>query len=119
MVRLVRTLFRNSDVRGLFWSEFSQNSAELLEMQSSDFFVQFLGKSVDSQLVVLSPQRDLSQALVGEAVGHDKAGVSSGASQVHESSVSEHNDAVVVREGPSVYLRLDVGSLDAWEVLET
>ena len=51
--------------------------------------------------------------LVGERAGHDKTGVSSGASQVQQATLSQHNDSMAVWEDEPVTLRLDVLPLDA------
>jgi len=51
--------------------------------------------------------------LVGERAGHDKTGVSSGASQVQQATFSQHNDSMAVWEDEPVTLRLDVLPLDA------
>ncbi len=51
--------------------------------------------------------------LVGERAGHDKTGVSSGASQVQQATFSQHNDSMAVWEDEPVTLGLDVLPLDA------
>ena len=45
--------------------------------------------------------------------------MTSGTSEVEESSLSENNNTMSVWENPSVDLWLDVLSLDTWPVLET
>jgi hypothetical protein len=51
--------------------------------------------------------------LVGEAAAHHKAGVASGAAQVEQAALSQHNHTVAVREDEAVDLGLDVLALDA------
>jgi hypothetical protein len=50
----------------------------------------------------------LGQDLVGEAVGHDKAGVAGGAAQVHQAALGEQDNAPAGRENDMVHLGLDL-----------
>lgn len=50
--------------------------------------------------------------LVCEAAAHDKAWVSGGTTQVEQTTLSQHNDTVAIREDEAVHLRLDVLTLD-------
>lgn len=99
--------------------QLSEVNTQLGEMQSGNLLVELLWQRVDTELVVLRPQRDLSQNLVGEAGGHDERGVTGGTAKVDESSLSEEDDTVSVGEGELVDLRLDFGSLDAGVVLQS
>jgi len=61
-------------------------------MEGGDLLIEFLGKDVDFTLLVLivvfvGPELDLSEDLVGEGAGHDERGMSSGASEVKESTL--------------------------------
>merc|ERR1711872_41931 len=80
-------------------------------MRESDFFVELLGQHVDSDWVLggVAPELDLGEHLVGEGVGHDKAGVTHGTSQVDKTTLSEKDDVLSVLECVSVNLGLDVG----------
>lgn len=113
MVRLEGTLLWDVDVFGLLGGEDSQVGTQLGEMEAGDLFVELLGESVDAELVVVLPEGDLGEGLVGEAVGHDEAGVSSGASKVDESSFGEQDDGGSVGENVLVDLGLDVDLLDS------
>jgi len=64
---------------------------------------------VDANGIVsgLGPQLDLGEHLVGERVGHDEAGVSGGASEVHEPSLGQNNNVAAARHCVAVHLRLD------------
>ncbi len=75
----------------------------------------FFGKSVDADLVgvLVLPEIELRERLVGEAVAHDEAGVAGGATEVHQAAFGQHEDAVAVGEGVHVDLRLDVRALHA------
>ena len=59
-------------------------------MKSSDLLIKDLGKFVDtSSIGVLSPvlpELQLGEGLVAEGGGHDERGVSSGASEVEETT---------------------------------
>jgi hypothetical protein len=56
----------------------------------------------------LGPESDLSENLVGERARHDPGRVTSSASQVDETSLSEEDNVTTRLEGVSVDLRLDV-----------
>ena len=93
-------------------------------MKSGDLLVENLGQFVDLSLLVfvgvlVLPQIDLSQSLVGERAGHDERWMSGGASQVHKSTLSEDDNTVAIWELESVNLRLDLNLLDSWVGLKT
>ena len=93
-------------------------------MKSGDLLVENLGQFVDLSLLVfvgvlVLPQIDLSQSLVGERAGHDERWMSSGASQVQESALGEDDNTVAIWELESVNLRLDLNLLDSWVGLKT
>jgi len=91
-------------------------------MEAGDLLVQVLGEHVDLVVVLgrvlLLPEFELSDDLVGEGHGHDETGVASGATQVEEAALSEDDNGVAVLEGPLVALGLDVGALDAGDAHE-
>jgi len=66
---------------------------------------------VDSDWVLggVAPELDLGEHLVGEGVGHDKAGVTHGTAKIDKTTLSEKDDVLSVLEGVSVNLGLDVG----------
>ena len=88
-------------------------------METSDFLIQLLGEDSDTNLVLVLGQRDLSNGLVGERARHDERGVTSGATQVHQTSTSKEDDGLAVLEGELVNLRLDLLVLDGGIVLKT
>lgn len=91
-------------------------------METGNFFIEVLGQDVDLTSLIGGlrvEDRNLGENLVGEGVAHHERRMTSGASQVEETTISEDNDAMTVGENPSVGLRLDVDSLDAWVGLET
>ena len=57
---------------------------------------------------MIAPQLDLRQHLIREGCAHDEAGVSHGASQVHQPSLSEQDDLLAVGKGDLVDLGFDV-----------
>lgn len=67
MFGLVRTLGINADVLSLFLSELAQFHIEVVKMETRHFLVQFLGKEMyaDVVLVRLSPKGDLCKDLAG------------------------------------------------------
>ena len=110
MLRLVRAFDRHAEVVGLILGELGQLRADLLEMQAGDFLVELLGQPIDADgvRVPVLPEIDLRERLVGEAVRHDEPRMAGGAAEVHEAAFGEQVDAVAVREGVEVVLRLDV-----------
>jgi hypothetical protein len=77
--------------------------------------------SVCSNLVLillgslLVPELELRDDLVGERARHDERRVTGGAAQVQETTLSEDDHTVTLREDKLVDLRLDVDALDAGE----
>ena len=57
--------------------------------------------------------------LVGERARHNKTGVSSGASQVQQTALSQHNDSMAIREDEPIALRLNVLPLNALPLHQT
>mmetsp|Transcript_60139 Transcript_60139/g.68467 ORF Transcript_60139/g.68467 Transcript_60139/m.68467 type:complete len:448 (+) Transcript_60139:448-1791(+) len=92
-------------------------------MESGNLFVQDLGDQVALLLifagVLVGPQFNLGNSLVGERVGHDERRMTSGASQVQQSTFSQDDDAVTVGEDPSGNLGFDVDLLNTFDLLQT
>jgi len=103
----------------LFGGELGELGAKSVEVEPGDFLVELLGEDIDSDLVVVLPNGDLGKGLVGETVGHDEAGVSSGASKVDQSAFGKEEDCVASRECVFVDLGLDVLVADARERLQS
>ena len=114
MLWLVWAVDWNADVVGLFLREHSQLGADAIQVQTGNFFVQLLGETVDADLAILVlPEVDLGEHLVGEGVGHDEARMAGGAAEVHQTTFGQQVDGVAVREGEGIDLRLDVDVGDA------
>jgi hypothetical protein len=113
MIGLVRASGWDVDVLGLLGVEDGKVSTELRQVKASHLLVELLWEGVDSELVVVLPEGDLSQGLVGEAVGHHEARMTSGAAQVHQTTLREKNDRGAIREHVFVHLGLNVDLLDA------
>jgi hypothetical protein len=79
---------------------------------TGDLLVQSLGQDVysDGVSLGLGPELDLGQGLVGERTGHDERRVSSGTSQVDQSTFSQEDDVSARGHGVTVDLGLDVGN---------
>lgn len=88
--------------------------SNFIQVETGDFFVQVLGEDfhADGAGVALFPEVDLGKYLIGEAIGHDEAGVPCRATEVDEAAFREEVDAVAGREGEFIYLRLDIQTLD-------
>ena len=132
VIRLVRAIHRDTQVRGLVVGELGQTHAKGIEVESSDLLVQLFGESVHAQrvLVGLGVQLDLGQNLVGERAdgfrlrvpvrrasihggrgeglgAHHEARVAGGATEVQQPAFGQDDDRVAVGEDVLVYLRLD------------
>ena len=53
---------------------------------------------------MLGPQFNLSEDLVCEGVGHDKAGVAHSTAKVHQTTLSQEDDVTTVAQGVAVHL---------------
>jgi len=120
VVGLVWAANRNTEILGLRLREDGQLDADALEVEARDFFVEVLRQTVDADLVGVSvlPEIELSERLVGEASRHHEGRVASGATEVHEATFGEQVDALAVREGEKVVLRLDGDALHALGAVE-
>ena len=112
------------DVVGLLVGEGSQLGVEGGQMESGDLLVEFLGEDVDLTLgvlvvVLVGPELDLSEHLVGEGAGHHEGRMASGTAEVHKTATGEDNDSVVVGEDEAVNLILDVIDANAGVVLDS
>mmetsp|Transcript_32869 Transcript_32869/g.38137 ORF Transcript_32869/g.38137 Transcript_32869/m.38137 type:complete len:436 (-) Transcript_32869:75-1382(-) len=114
----------NFHVVSLHVSKNSEFSTESFQVESCNFLIKSLWKSVNLTVfvfvaVLVLPQVNLSKDLVGEGGGHNEAWMSSGATQVQESSLGENDDSVTIRELIDISSILDVDSLDSWVVSES
>jgi hypothetical protein len=107
------------DITSLGFGELGELGAKTIEMEAGNFFIEMLGQHVDTNLVVVLPEGNLGKGLVGEAVGHHKAGMACGASKVDKTALGKENNCVSSRESVLVDLGLDVLVDDAGVVLQT
>ncbi len=89
-------------------------------MQTGDFFVELFAQDINADLVgvLVFPEIELGEDLVGEGVRHDEARVAGGAAEVHEAAFREHEDRVPVAEGIFVDAGFDVEALDVFALVE-
>lgn len=123
-VGLVRSLGSKADILGLLGAETLQLGTQVVEVQTGDLLVENLGENVDTNVelagslgelgvlagelgVLALVQHDLGEDLVGERAGHDKRGVSSGTSQVDETTLGKQDDVAAVLHEEAVDLGLD------------
>ncbi len=94
--------------------------AEFAEVQAGDFFVELLGQHAHggASFSPALPEGDLRKHLICKAVAHHEGGVARGAAEVDETALRQQVEAVAVREGVLVDLRLDVRHLDPLPRLE-
>ena len=110
MVGLVGAFLRDVDVGGLLRRQFGQLDVQLLELQAGDVLVQLLGQDVDADgvLLVVLPQLDLGEGLVGEGGAHHVRGVAGAAAEVDQAALGEQDDPLAVGEDDVIDLRLDL-----------
>ncbi len=110
----------DSEVVGLAFGQAREFDSDLLEVESRDLFVETFWEDVNGGFVEVTifPEIELSEDLVGEAVGHHEAWVSGGATEVHEATFREHEDFVTVWEAVFVHLRFDIGAMDTGFAVE-
>src|SRR5260221_4780827 len=98
----------------------SQLYADLFEVQTSDFFVEFLWQDINFRRVrfLVTPKIDLSQNLIGEGIAHHKRRMTGGATQIHQTTFGQEKYLMPVREPEFIYLRFDIGGLNPWESFE-
>jgi len=84
MIGLVGSQLRNAEVLGLVLGQEGEADSQMLQVSLGDLLVQLLGQHVDADLVlvVLGPEFDLGQDLIGEGVAHDERGMAHGAAQI-------------------------------------
>ncbi len=67
MFSLIRSVYRYTDISGLFRSKLRQFHPDLFEMQTSHFFIQVLRQAVNIHFQnILVEQLDLCQRLIGK-----------------------------------------------------
>jgi len=100
VLRLVGAVLRHSDVVGLIRSELRELGSDLVEVEAGHLLVELLRKDVDTHgvVVLVLPEVDLGERLVGEAVRHHETRVTGGTSEVHEAAFGEDKDLVPTRE---------------------
>lgn len=103
---LVRTGLGHTQVLGLVVTQSGQVDVQVLKMASGNGLVQDLWQDLDLSglkwtsllelwelalelSIVGVEQGDLGKNLVGERAGHDKRGMTSGASQIDQSTISQ------------------------------
>src|SRR5258708_22586259 len=88
----------NTKIGGLCVGEFVELDADLREVETGYLLVEEFGQDVHLVLVfvVVRPQFDLSEGLVGEGVAHHERGVAGGAAQVDEAAFCQDDDILAV-----------------------
>src|SRR5215831_18876308 len=114
VIRFEGTVLGHADVGGLLGSQLGQLGADLAEVQPGDLLVEAFGQRIDLLVVfaLIGEELDLRQRLVGEGGRHHKARVAHGVAQIYEPTLREQDDALSIREGDLVHLRLDVVPLE-------
>ena len=113
-------------VFSLDWSQGGQLSVNVLQVKERNGLIKDLGEDVDTnielaglaELNVLGTessilgleQHDLCKNLVGERARHNEGRVTSGTSQVNETTLGEKNDVTAVLHEETIDLGLDVGN---------
>ena len=125
-VALERTLGRKAKVLGLDIAELRELDVAVCKVEKSNLLVKDLGEDVDTDIELASlaklnilvteslvgglVEHDLGKYLVGEGAGHDEGRVTSGASQVDETTLGQEDDVTAVVHQEAVNLGLDAGN---------
>ena len=123
-IALEGTLDVQTEVVGLDRGKLGQLGVDVLQVKTGNLLVEDLGQDVDTdgllargtELDVLLAEDsilsleegDLSKDLVGERAGHDEGRVTSGTSEVNQTTLSQQDDVTAVRHEVTVNLGLDV-----------
>lgn len=123
-VALERTGNVQTKVVGLDRGKLGQLGVDVLQVETGNLLVEDLGKDVDTDRLlargteldvllaegsILSLEEgDLSKDLVGERAGHDEGRVTSGTSEVNQTTLSQQDDVTAVGHQVTVNLGLDV-----------
>ena len=85
MARLIRPVRRYTDILGLFLRQLRELRADFLQVQTGNFFIEMFRQYVNFFLVLfrMIEEFNLCNGLVAERGGHDKTGVTGGATQVY------------------------------------
>ena len=119
--RLVRAFHGHAEVIRLFLGELGELHANFFKVQAGDFFVEFLGETIDADFrgVFVLPEVQLREDLIGETVAHHETRVAGGAAEVHEAAFRQHVNAVAAGESIFVHLRFDGQLLHAFRGVQT
>ena len=118
MLGLERPFHWHVDVVGLLLRQLAQVDAQLLQMQTRNFFVQVLGQHINLARFVgftTGKEFDLSNGLVGEGGGHDERWVARSAAQVNQTTLGQQDDALAIGEDHVIDLWLDLFPLQIFQ----
>ena len=124
LVLLVGTLDLDVNVVGLVLRELRQLRVHGGQVKGGDLLVELLRELVHLTSLVfvgllVPPEINLGESLIGEGAGHDERRMAGGTAEVHQSTLGEDDDTVAIGELVAVSLGLDLDSLDAGIGLKT
>src|ERR1700730_17185582 len=110
MIWLEWASLRQPEIGRLDGGELGQLSADLIEVEGRDFFIEVLWQCVDLAIILalLSPKFDLRQGLIGKRSRHHEGRVSRRIAEVDEPPFRQKDDPLAVRKLDLVDLRLDI-----------
>src|SRR5664279_421603 len=93
MIRLERSFYRYTQVFTLRFGEFVQRYTDLSQVKPGHFFIQVFWKYIHFVfvLVMVLPEFDLGENLVGKRVAHHKTWMTGSAAQVDQTAFSEND----------------------------
>ena len=74
MIRFERSVHGYADVSRLIGAQLGELGAQVVQVQPGHLLIQVLGQSVDPDFIVVPPQIDLGQGLIGEELDITKLG---------------------------------------------
>src|ERR1700732_3268961 len=110
MIWLERASPRQSEIGRLDRCELGQLSADLIEVEGRDFFIEMLWQGVDLAIILalLGPQFDLRQGLIGKRSRHHEGRVSRRIAEIDKPPFRQKDDTLAVRKLDLVDLGLDI-----------
>src|SRR5437899_8968940 len=100
MVRLERASLRQLEIGSLDGGEFGQLSADLIEVEGRDFFIEMFWQGIDLAIVLalLRPKFNLRQGLIGKRGRHHEGRVSRRIAEIDEPPFRQKDDPLAIRK---------------------
>ena len=108
MIRLVRTVLWYPYIISLFRCQGCKFHAQLVQVEAGYLLIQMFRQTVDLFFVVIFPELDLCQGLVGEGVAHHERRMTGCTAKVNQTAFSQQEDGMTIIEHIFVHLGFDI-----------